>query len=130
EGGAGALSILNFTGTNASVRPPMPLASLNQGSAIDSPKGSSALLGTASASVIGANAQRRGITFHNPGTGRLAVCPANLAAAIGPGSIILLPGQTRTYMAKPRSRIRVNCGWNGIAASGASNPLTILEHLG
>jgi hypothetical protein len=52
EGGAGALSILNFTGINASVRPPMPLASLNQGSVIDSPKGSGALLGTVSAPVI------------------------------------------------------------------------------
>lgn len=124
------LSILNFTGTNANVTPPMPLASLNQGSSIPSPLGTGILLGTASAAAIGANPQRRGITFHNPGTVNLAVCPANLAAVIGAGSIILLPGQTRTYMAKPKSRIRVNCGWNALAQSSSNNPLTILEHLG
>jgi hypothetical protein len=33
-------------------------------------------------------------------------------------------------MARPKSRIRVNCGWNAIAQSGSNNPLTILEHLG
>lgn len=127
---SGILSILNFSGTNASVPAPMPLASLNQGSSIVSPRGSGVLLGAASAPAIGANPQRRGITFHNPGSAVLAVCPANLAAAIGAGSIILLPGQSRTYMAKPKSRVRVNCGWNGIAQSGSNNPLTILEHLG
>jgi hypothetical protein len=130
DASTGMLSILNFTGTNSSVPVPMPLASLNQGSSIASPKGSGVLLGTASAAAIGANAQRRGITFHNPGTVELAVCPANLVAAIGAGSIILLPGQTRTYRAKPKSRIRINCGWNAIAQSGSNNPLTMLEHLG
>lgn len=128
--GSGILSILNFSGTNASVPAPMPLASLNQGSSIASPLGSGVLLATGSAAAIGANPQRRGITFHNPGTVELAVCPANLAAAIGAGSFILLPGQTRTYLAKPKSRVRVNCGWNAIAQSGSNNPLTILEHLG
>jgi hypothetical protein len=130
DGGAGVLSILNFSGVNASVPPPMPLASLNQGSGIPSPLASGKLLAAASLAAIGANAQRRGITFHNPGAVNLAVCPSNLVAAIGAGSIILLPGQTRTYMAKPKSRIRVNCGWNAIAASGTNNPLTVLEHLG
>lgn len=130
DGGSGILSILNFTGTNASQPAPMPLASLNQGSSILSPLGSGVLLGTASAAAIGANPQRRGITFHNPKTVTLAVCPANLVAVIGAGSIILLPGQTRTFMAKPKSRIRVNCGWNAIAQISSNNPLTILEHLG
>jgi hypothetical protein len=124
------VSILNFTGANASVAPPLPLASLRMGSVIASPNGSGVLLGAASAPAIGANPVRRGITFHTPGTVNLAFCPANLAAVIGAGSIILLPGQTKTYMAKPRSRIRVTCGWNAIAATGANNPLTILEHLG
>jgi hypothetical protein len=130
DAGTGALSILNFSGTNSSVPPPMPLANLNQGSSIASPLGSGVLLALASLPAIGANAQRRGITFHNPGAVTLGVCPANLTASIGAGSIILLPGQTRTYMAKPRSRVRINCGWNAIAQSGANNPLTILEHLG
>lgn len=130
DSSTGILSILNFTGTNASVPAPMPLASLNQGSSILSPRASGILLGTGSVPAIGSNAQRRGITFHNPGTVNLAVCPANLAAAIGAGSIILLPGQTRTYQAKPKSRIRINCGWNAIAQSSSNNPLTVLEHLG
>lgn len=125
------ISILNFTGNNPAVtNPPMPLAQLNQGSGITSPLGTGVLLGTASATAIGANPQRRGITFHNPGTINLAVCPANLAAVVGAGGIILLPGQTKTFMARPKSRIRVNCGWNAIAASSSNNPLTVLEHLG
>jgi hypothetical protein len=124
------LSILNFTGTNSSVPPPEMLTSLNQGTAITSPNGSGALVGTVSIAAIGANAQRRGITFQNPGAVPLAVCPANLVAVYGAGGIILLPGQSKTFMARPRSRIRVNCGWNVIAQSGSGNPLTMLEHLG
>lgn len=124
------ISILNFTGTNNSVPAPQPLASLQQGSSINSPNGSGVLLGTASAAAIGANPVRRGISFHNPGSVNLALCPANLVAAIGAGSIILLPGQTKTFMAHPKSRIRVNCGWNARAATGSNNPLTVLEHLG
>lgn len=124
------ISILNFTGTNNSVPAPQPLASLRQGSSIASPLGSGVLLGNASATVIGPNPVRRGISFHNPGTVLLALCPANLVAANGAGSIILLPGATKTFLAKPKSRIRVNCGWNGIAATGSNNPLTVLEFLG
>lgn len=124
-------SILNFTGTNPAVTiPPMPLAQLNQGSVIASPLGTGVLLGTASAAAIGPNPQRRGITFHNPGSVDVAVCPANLAALIGAGGITILPGETKTFMARFTSRIRVNCGWNAIAASGSNNPLTVLEHLG
>lgn len=125
------ISILSFTGSNPSqTTPPMPLASLNQGSSILSPNGSGVLLGTSSLLAISANPVRRGITFHNPGSVEVAVCPANLSAVIGAGGIILLPGQSKTFMARPRSRVRVNCGWNAIAASGSNNPLTILEHLG
>lgn len=124
------ISILNFTGTNQSVPAPQPLASLRQGSSIASPVASGILVGAASAPVIGANPVRRGITFHNPGTVILALCPDNLTAVVGAGSIILLPGQTKTFMTKPKSRIRVNCGWNAIAAQAGSNPLTVLEHLG
>lgn len=124
------ISILNFSGTNNSAPAPQPLASLRQGSSINSPSGSGVALGTASAPLIGANPVRRGITFHNPGNVILGFAPANLAASIGAGSIILLPGQTKTFMAKPQSRIRVNCGWNGIAQSGSNNPATVLEHLG
>lgn len=124
------LTILDFTGTNSSVPAPNPLASLNQGTAISSPNASGVLLTTASATAIAANAQRRGITFHNPGTVGVAVCPANLTAVYGAGGVIVLPGQSKTFMARPASRIRVNCGWNAIAQSGSNQPLSILEHLG
>ena len=128
-GSSQPITILNFTDSFAGT-PPQPLASLSQGSGIESPKASGVLLANASAPAIGFNAQRRGITLHNPGTVELGVCPANLAAVIGAGSLILLPGATKTIMAQPKSRIRVNCGWNAIAQSGSNNPLTVLEHLG
>lgn len=123
------ISILNFTGNNPAASTPMPLASLAQGSSIASPLGSGALIGTSSVSLIGTNQMRRGISFHNPGTGNIAVTPANLTAVIGAGGIIILPGETKTFMANPKSRVRVNCGWNGIAAN-ANSPVTVLEHLG
>lgn len=126
----GTLTILNFSGQNQSVPAPNPLASLNQGSVIDSPNASGVLVTTSSRAAIGANAQRRGISFHNPGSVPLAFCPSNLSASFGGGSVILLPGQTKTYQAKPQSRIRINCAWNVIAQSGSNNPLTVLEFLG
>lgn len=124
------ISILNFTASNPAVTlPPMPLASLRQGSGITSPVAYGYSIGTGSVATLGANPVRRGVTFHNPGTVNLAVSPGNIAAAIGAGGIIVLPGQSKTLMAKPSARIRVNCGWNAVAAS-PSSPLTILEHLG
>lgn len=130
SGSGQPISILNFTSANFAAAAPMPLASLNQGSAITSPNATGVLVGTSSIPAIGANPQRRGITFHNAGTVAMAVCPANLVAQIGAGSIVILPGASKTYMAQARSKIRVNCGWNVIAQSGGGNPLTILEHLG
>lgn len=125
------LTILSFTGANpAQTAIPAPLATLAQGTDITSPNATGLLVGTSSMTAIGANVQRRGITFHNPGTVALAVSPANLAAVYGAGGIILLPGQSKTFMAKAASRIRVNCGWNAIAQSGSNNPLSVLEHLG
>lgn len=121
------LSILNFTGTNASVAAPQPMANLNYGVPIQSPLTYGSTLGAASASVIAANPVRRGILFHNPGTVNIAVTPANLVAVIGAGGITILPGQTKEIRA--RGLIRVNCGWNGIAASAGSNPLTVAELL-
>jgi hypothetical protein len=125
------VSILDFTGTNNSVPAPEPLASLNQGSSISSPLGSGATLSTSASSVIGANPVRRGIAFHNPGDAEIAVFPSNLSVTYGAaGSIIISPGQTKTFLARPKSRIRVNCGWKAVAQTGSTNPLTIAEFLG
>jgi hypothetical protein len=121
------ISILNFTGANLSVPSPQPLAQLNVDVPITSPLTYGVALATTSISVIGANRVRRGIIFHNPGTVNLFVCPANLVAANGAGSFTLLPGQTRQFLAS--GGIRVNCGWNGIAASSSGNPLTVMEIL-
>lgn len=124
----GNLTIFNFTDVNASVPAPEPVASLNYSVPISSPSGTQvSTLGTASSAIIGANQNRRGIIFQNPGSVIAGVCPANLAAVIGAGSWTVLPGQERRILAKGRTR--VNCGWNGIAATGANNKLTILELL-
>ena len=121
------ISILDFTGTNASVPPPNPLARLNVGVAIQSPLTYGIMVGAVSILAIAANAVRRGVMFHNPGTVSCAVTPANLAAVIGAGGITVLPGQTKQIRA--RGLIRVNCGWNVISASGSGNPFTALELL-
>lgn len=125
------VSILNFTGTNASVAAPAPLAYLNQGSVIVSPVATGVILGTTLQSIIGSNAQRRGIAFHNPSTAAVAVMPANISVSFGAaGSIIVLPGDTKTFRSDISSRIRVNVGWNAIAQVAGANPLTVLEFLG
>lgn len=121
------ITVLNFTDNNPAVtNPPEALAQLNTGTPITSPLGYPLTLGTVSAAAIGANPVRRRIDFHNPGTGLIAFSPANLAASIGAGSIVVLPGQTKTIQAQ--GRVRVNCGWNAIAQNAAS-PATILEYL-
>ena len=71
-----------------------------------------------------ADRNRSGIQFHNPGTVTLAFCPGNLDAVIGAGSIILLPGQTKTIYGN--DNVKINCAFNGIAESGNNNPITVL----
>jgi hypothetical protein len=127
-----AFTIFNFTDVNTLGNPNnanalQPQANLNYDVPIVSPNTGGVLLGTASASAIGANPVRRGIAFHNPGTVEIAVCPSNLSAAFGPGSLIVLPGATKRVFAK--GNVKVNCGWNAIAQSGSGNPLTILEYV-
>lgn len=74
--------------------------------------------------ILEADINRHGVMFSNPGTVNCAVCPDNVAAAIGAGSIIILPGDTKRIIGN--DRVRVNCGWNAIAESGANNALTAL----
>lgn len=131
-GPSSAFTVLNFTDVNAlgnvsDANAPSPLANLNYDVPIVSPNAYGTSLGTVSVAVIGPNPVRRGIVFHNPGTIAVAVCPANLSAAFGPGSLIVLPGDTKRVFAQ--GNLKVNCGWNAIAQSGANNPLTILEYV-
>src|SRR5579862_2507072 len=120
------LTIFNFTDNNQSVPAPEPLSRVTTSIPVSSPQASGFSVATSSGPTVGTNPVRRGISFHNPGTVNVAVSPANIAAALGAGSMIVLPGQTKTIMAKGRRR--VNCAWNAIAAS-SSSPLTILEYL-
>lgn len=128
SGADNPLTIFNFTDNNQSVPAPNAVSRLNVNVPITSPNGIAiAALATASQQVIGANPNRRGILFQNPGSEIVAVCPANLDASISAGSWIILPGQERRILAK--GRVRVNCAWNAIAAAGIANKLTILEFL-
>jgi hypothetical protein len=129
DGGSNnALTIFNFTDNNPAQVTQNPLMQVNQTAQISSPAiTQETALGTVSKSVIGANPMRRGILFHNPGSVVVGVCPANLVALIGAGSLTILPGQEKRILAK--GRVRVNCGFNAIAQGGSNNDLTILEFL-
>lgn len=123
-----SLTIFNFTDNNQSVPAPNPVSAMDYQVQITSPTGTPvANLGTSSVPIIGANQNRRGILFQNPGTVAVAVCPANIPATFGAGGWTILPGQERRLIAK--GRVRVNCGFNGIAEAGSNNALTILEFL-
>jgi hypothetical protein len=127
SGSTNPLTIFNFTDDNQSVAAPEALANVTSHPTIASPIGSAASLGTASVKVLEASPVRRGVIFHNPGTIPLAICPENLTAVFGAGSMVVLPGQERRIIAE--GRVRVNCGWNGMAQSGTNNPLSILSIL-
>jgi hypothetical protein len=121
----GSLTILNFTPNTPNAPEVQPTMRVQQQIPVASPLAFPTItLGTGSIPILGADPNRNGVIFNNPGTVIAAVCPANLAAAIGAGSIILLPGQTKEIIGN--DRVKVNCGWNGIAQSGNNNALTAL----
>lgn len=125
--GAFGLTIWNFTDNNPAVpNPPSPVAYQNLDIDIASPAGSqTSALTTASSALIGPNPNRRGILFHNPGVQNKAICPANLAASQGAGSIILLPKASKQINAF--GKVRVNCGFNAATANNADGSLSWLE---
>lgn len=85
-------------------------------------------LTTGSQPLLAADPNRHGVIFANPGTIAAAVCPDNLAASFGGGSIIILPGDSKRIVGN--DRVRVNCGWSAIAQSGSNNALTALSLYG
>jgi hypothetical protein len=105
-----------------------PTIQQNMNIQITSPNGATALVGTVSAQAIGANTNRRGLRFYNPGTVEIYICPANQVAVAGQG-IPILPGGGPVDFVGDGKLVNYNSGWNAIAASGANNPLTILELL-
>jgi len=125
--GPNPISILNFTDNNPAQAAQLPLIRQGYEVPITSPLATGVSLTTNSVQVIAANPMRRGIKFQNPSDVVIYVCPANLTAIAGAGSIPILPGAEKTIIA--RGRIRVNCGWKAIAASGSGKPLTIFEYV-
>lgn len=120
----GSLTVLNFTPLTPGAPEVSPTTRMAMQIQVTSPTSTQVLLGTASQPVLPADANRMGVEFHNPGTVTLALCPSNLAAIVGAGSIVLLPGQTKRIIGN--SRVKINCAWNGIAAQGNNNAVTAL----
>lgn len=84
---------------------------------------------TTGAQVLAANSARINLSFHNPGNVNLFVYPlvnalgttnAPTLSALG-GSFVVFPG---AYFAVVDT---TNGAWGAFAASGTTNPLTILE---
>lgn len=106
-----------------------PTISQNYSIGITSPNGTTALVGAASVTAIGANPNRRGLRFYNPGpTNTIYICPANQVAVAGQG-IPIVPGGGPVDFIGDGKLINYNSGWNAIASGGSNNPLTILELL-
>lgn len=125
--GAFGLTIWNFTDANPAVTsPPAPVAYQNLDIDITSPNGGQVTnLTTSSVTLLPSNSNRRGILFHNPGTQNKAVCPSNLSASQGAGSIILLPKAQKQINAF--GKVRVNCGFNAQTANNSDGSLSWLE---
>jgi hypothetical protein len=124
--GAVGLTIWNFTDNNVPVASLARTMNLNVDIDIPSPNGQQVTtLTTASSQILGANQNRRGILFHNPGTQLKAIAPGNLAASLIAGSIILLPKAEKRIDA--RGKVRVNCAFNALTANNSDGALTALE---
>jgi hypothetical protein len=121
----GALTILNFTPNTPGAPEVQPTMRVAQQIPVNSPVGfPNTNLAAGSIPILGADPNRNGVIFQNPGTIVAAVCPSNLAAVVGAGSIIILPGAEKRIIGN--DRVKVNCGWNGISQSGINNSLTAL----
>jgi hypothetical protein len=91
-------------------------------------------LGTSPISIIGSNASRQLITFHNPGTVDIFVFPTTVLsggasvtltpslASLGGGFRIFANGGDRTIGFPAAAQ-----AWQALAASASNNPLTIME---
>jgi len=86
-------------------------------------------LNTVATAVISTSSVRQALIFHNPGTTNVYVYPSLTSAApttTAPGgSFIMFPGGTLSLSNEEFSNI--NCGWSAFAATGSSQPLTIVE---
>ena len=121
----GSLTILNFTPNTPGAAEVQPTMRVQQQIPVASPVGFPTVnLGTASIPILAADPNRNGVIFCNPGTVAAAVCPSNIAASIGAGSIVILPGASKEIIGN--DLVKVNCAWNGISQTGQNNALTAL----
>lgn len=120
-----ALTVLNFTPNTPGAEEMLPTMRVQQQIPVNSPVGSQTLnIGSGSVPILGADPNRNGVIFTNPGTVAIGVCPDNIGASVGAGSVIILPGATKEIIGN--SLVKVNCGWNAAAESGANNVMTVL----
>ena len=120
-----ALTVLNFSDANPAVTaPPMPTMRQNQTISLTSPVDTLTVLAVASIPILAADPNRRGVIFINASAVNQAVCPSNLAAVVGAGSIVIAPGAEARIVGN--RRVKINCAWNGISASGSGNQITAL----
>lgn len=121
----GILTIFDFTPNTPGA--PMVQQSMRKSQQIpvSSPVGfPTGNLGLGSTLILAADPNRIGVQFHNPSTVIEAVCPSNLSASIGAGSVIILPGDTKTIIGN--DRVKVNCGFNGASGGAGPNAITAL----
>lgn len=90
-------------------------------------------IGTSSAtSVIGINATRYGLLFHNPGaTASIYIYPSAMTVAptfssVG-GSFVVYPGETFPFPSTEYAN--ANCAWSAFAGTGSNQPFTVVEFL-
>lgn len=125
----GSLTVLDFTPNTPDAPIVQPTIRQQQKVPVTSPVAELlATLGTGSETLLDPDPNRHGVIFHNPGTVNVAVCPDNVAAVVGAGSIVILPGDRKQIIGN--DRVRINCGWNAIAASGSTNRITALSLYG
>lgn len=91
-------------------------------------------LTTAPGTVAPANPSRTQIVFHNPGTVDVFVAPATVINALGSAvalvpTTLLLGGCFRIFANGGALTIAGECqtAWQAFAASGAGNPLTVMD---
>lgn len=125
----GNLTVLDFTPGTPNAPEVQPTIRALQKVPVASPVATPIVtLGTGSQTLLPADPNRHGVIFANPGTIAAAVCPDNLAASFGGGSLIILPGDSKRIVGN--DRVRINCGWSAISQSGANNALTALSLYG
>ncbi len=90
-------------------------------------------IGTASATtVIGVNATRYGLLFHNPGaTASIYVYPSSMTSvpttALVGGTFIIYPGGTLSFPSTMFANS--NGAWSAFSGTGSNQPFTVVEFI-